>query len=141
MKVFFDTNILVDLLVPVRPSADASSSVLDELVKNRHEIVVTTQSILDVYYIAQGYSVSKTEIDVLTAWLLNHTNVRPIDCFDLRMALEYLNPDYEDYSQLSRAEGERCSVFLTSDKNILARGMDTMLVLTPEQFVERMRAS
>ena len=139
MKVFLDTNILLDLLAPGRPCADISSTVVDGLFKNRHEIMVTTQSLVDIYYIAQRFGVTKLEIDVLTSWMLNHSNVRSINCFDLRLALEDINPDFEDNAQIVRAEDSNCDIFLTSDKKIIARGLESMLVLTPEQFVERMR--
>ena len=141
MKIFLETNILLDLLVAARPSADASATVMDEIVKSRIDIYVTTQSIVDIYYIARSYSVSKAEIDNLSLWLLNHTNVRSLDLFDLKLALEDPHPDFEDNAQIARAEDQRCDVFLTSDKKILSRDIDSMLVMTPEQFVERMRSA
>ena len=114
---------------------------MDEIVKSRIDIYVTTQSIVDIYYIARSYSVSKAEIDNLSLWLLNHTNVRSLDVFDLKLALEDPHPDFEDNAQIARAEDQRCDVFLTSDKKILSRDIDSMLVMTPEQFVERMRSA
>lgn len=139
MKVFLDTNIILDLLVPGRPCCDTSATIMHQLLSYRHEIVITTQSVIDAYYSSQRYHISKGDIDFLIEWLMNKTNIRYIDIFSLRFALRVGHPDFEDSAQISCAENEGCDIFLTSDAGILARGIETMLVLTPAQFLERMK--
>lgn len=139
MRIFFDTNTLLDVLIPGRPSKSASDTAMQIIKKCRYEIFVSTQSIIDIYYTAQRCHIDKEDVDIFTSWILDHANVRPIESYDLRVALEDIHPDFEDNVQIARAEDQHCDIFLTSDKKIIARDLESMLVLTPEQFVERMR--
>lgn len=141
MKIFMDTNVLLDFILDGRQRNATVQIIFDSLKANRIETFVTTQSILDMVFVAEKEGQCKTMTDVFVNWMLNHFNVRPIESCDLRIALENTNSDFEDNAQIARAEDQHCDIFLTSDKKILARGLETMLVLTPEQFVERMRAS
>ena len=139
MRIFLDTNILLDVLVPGRSSGFASHTALQVIKRCRDEIYLSAQSIIDIYYTANKCHVDREDIDSFTEWLLNFTNVRFIDSFCIREALKAGHPDFEDSAQIACAEEEECDVFLTSDNGILGRGIDSMLVMTPEQFVDRMR--
>ncbi len=139
MRIFLDTNILLDLVISGRPSTIDSLTTMQIINRCRYEVYVSTQSIIDFNFTAHRYKKSKEDIDHLIEWLLNNANVRPIDCFSLRIALNSGHPDFEDSAQLACAEDEECDVFLTSDAGILAREVDTMLVMTPGQFLDRMR--
>ena len=139
MRIFFDTNILLDVLIPGRSSGFASQTALQVIKRCHDEIFLSTQSLIDIYFTASKCHVDKEDIDSFTEWLLNFTNVRYIDSFCIRFALESGHPDFEDSAQIACAEDEECDVFLTSDKCILDRDIDSMLVMTPRQFVDRMR--
>ena len=139
MRIFLDTNILLDVLVPGRSSGFASHTALQVIKRCRDEIYLSAQSIIDIYYTANKCHVDREDIDSFTEWLLNCTNVRYIDSFCIREALKSGHPDFEDSAPLACAEEEECDVFLTSDDGILSRGIDSMLVMTPGQFVDRMR--
>ena len=139
MRIFLNTNILLDIVISGRPSTIDSLTTMQIINRCRYEVYVTTQSIIDFHFIAHRYKKSKEDIDRLIDWLLNNANVRPIDCFSLRQALDSGNPDFEDSVQLACAEEEDCDVFLTSDAGILTREAGTMLVMTPGQFLDRMR--
>ena len=139
MRIFLDTNILLDVLVPGRSSGFASHTALQVIKRCRDEIYLSAQSIIDIYYTAHKCHVDREDIDSFTEWLLNFTKVRFIDSFCIREALKAGHPDFEDSAQIACAEEEECDVFLTSDNGILGRGIDSMLVMTPEQFVDRMR--
>lgn len=139
MRVFLDTNVLLDLLIPSRPSAMDSLVAVQTIRRCRYEYYVTTQSILDLNFTAQRGHKSREDINGLIKWLLDYANVRHIDYFSLKIALESGHPDLEDSAQLACAEEEECDVFLTSDAGILARDIDYMLVMTPGQFIDRMR--
>ncbi|MBO7644538.1 MAG: PIN domain-containing protein [Bacteroidales bacterium] len=139
MRIFFDTNTLLDVLIPGRPSKSASDTAMQIIKKCRYEIFVSTQSIIDIYYTAQRCHIDKEDVDIFTSWILDHANVRPIEIFCLRSALQSGNPDFEDSAQLACAEDEECDVFLTSDKGILNRDITEMLVMTPAQFIEKVK--
>ena len=139
MRIILDTNVLLDLLIPVRPSALDSLVAVQTIRRCHYEFFVTTQSILDLNFTAQRSHKSREDIDSLIKWLLNLANVRHIDCFSLKLALESGHPDLEDSAQLACAEDEECDVFLTSDTGILSRDIKSMMVMTPTQFIDKMR--
>ena len=140
MKIFFDTNIVLDILDPRRPSGRESTIILNEALSHSLEIVVTTQSIVDCCYIALRTGILKSEVDVLVSWLSDHVNIRPITVSDIKEALRSGAPDFEDAAQLSCADSEGCDVFLTGDTRLLSYGTgSSMLMLTPQQFVDKMR--
>ena len=139
MRIFFDTNVLLDVLIPGRPSKIASDTVMQIIRRSRYELFVTTQSIIDMYYTAHRSHVDKVDIDKYIEWLLNYANVRPIESYCLRSALESGHNDFEDSAQLACAEDEECDVFLTSDEGIHRRDITSMLVMTPDQFIDRLR--
>jgi predicted nucleic acid-binding protein len=140
MKVFLDTNILLDVLNDNRPSWKLSSIIMEEVKVHRIEAVVTAQSIVDSHYIAPKSGTSRDVIDSFAQWLSNHVNVRPITVFEIISALRSGLPDFEDAVQVCCAEAEGCDVFVTNDKQLLGGNYGTsMLLLTPQQFVDKMR--
>ena len=142
MKVFFDTNIILDILDARRKSADTVSIIVEMAKKGEFEVIVTTQSILDSYYITSRCGIRKEEVDRLTKWMMSTLNVRFINEFDLREALKKDNPDFEDSCQLAHADFEGCEFFLTNDRKVLNRtDFSPIKMMTPEQFVDKMRIS
>lgn len=140
MKVFLDTNILLDVLDDDRPCWKLSSMIMEEIKARRIEAVATTQSIVDSYYIAPKSGTPRVVIDSFTQWLSEYVNVRPISVFDIRSAVKSRQPDFEDAAQVYCAEAEGCDVYVTNDKQLLGRNYGTsMLMLTPQQFVDKMR--
>ena len=101
--------------------------------------VQTTRGIVDLNFTARRFHIAGAEIEKLIKWLLACTNVRHIDYSCLRRALESGYGDLEDSAQIACAEYEECDVFLTSDKSLLSRDLSPILVLTPEQFLDKMR--
>ncbi len=142
MKVFLDTNIILDVLDARRHSAQTSIRIMELARKGYLEAVVTTQSILDAYYIASRCGIKKSEVDSLTKWMMSTINVRVINEPDIREALRKDNPDFEDNCQLAHADFEGCDYFITNDKKVLKRtDFSPIKMITPEQFVEKMRIS
>ena len=51
LKVFFDTNVILDVLLGDRPNSSASNFLFEVVKEGLMEGVVTTQSLLDAAYI------------------------------------------------------------------------------------------
>ncbi len=136
MKIFIDTNIILDMIEPKRPGSESSAVLFELARKNKIELFLSTQSILDSYYISANLGLQRGELDILTDWILHHLNVRHITSFDIKQALVQNNPDIEDNAQISLAEGEDCDYFVTNDRGILKRGaQDEMIFINPEQII------
>lgn len=137
MRIFLDTNVLLDFVHDGRPNNETAKLLLASISNKHQEAYVTTQSILDVVYV--GVKIDRAKTMVFVNYMMDNYNVRHIDSFSLKAALQSGHPDIEDSAQLACAEEEECDVFLTSDAGILARSVDSMLVMTPAQFIDRMR--
>ncbi len=143
MKVFLDTNVLLDVLCRSgRPSAEASSQILQAIRSGRMEGVITTQSIVDAAYILSRGNVQQPFLQAIET-LLRFVNVRPIDAMDIRDALLHPTGDFEDDVQFACAETEGCDLVITSDRKRLNRTKvpGEMLYFSPETFVARMAES
>ena len=137
-KIYLDTNFLLDILIKDRPGSDEALLVLSLLKRFHIEIFCSTQSLLDIYFIAGRKKIIKQEIDVLCSWLVNYTNVRPIGWFEFKDALMSANPDIEDAAQIALAKTEHCDIFLTNDKRILDKERDdSLLFMSPAAFIDK----
>ena len=138
-KIYLDTNFLLDVLIKDRVGHEEALLVISLLQRFHTEIVCSTQSLLDTYYIAGRKKIIKQEIDVLCSWLVHYTNVRPIGWFELREALMSAEKDIEDAARIALAKTEHCEIFLTSDQKILKKEEDgSLLFMSPAGFIEKL---
>ena len=138
MKAYLDTSVFLDLLVKDRPNSIDSLIVFESIVHSGGEIFISTQSIIDSYYVAERQNVKKEEIDNWVAWLLSHANVSQIGWFEFQDALKSGERDIEDAAQIALAKAENCDVFITSDAEILAREKeDFLLFISPREFISK----
>ena len=138
-KIFFDTYFLLDVLIKDRVGHEEAVLVLSLLKKFHTEIVCSTQSLLDTYFIAGRKKIIKQEIDSLTSWLVHYANVRSIGWFELRDAMMSAEKDIEDAAQIALAKTEHCEVFLTTDQRILNKEQEeSLLFMSPAGFIEKL---
>jgi predicted nucleic acid-binding protein len=141
MRAFLDTNILIDFLEKDRPSSESSSIIWEAARMHRIEVFVTTQSILDMFYVVSDIHKDRQSACDFIYWMIHHINVEYVSAPDLLKALASPDNDLEDNAQISYAEIKGCDVFITNDRKILKRtDLHPMLVMTPEQFVEKMKS-
>lgn len=142
VKVFIDTNVLVDFLIPDRAGHSAALQVFLLAYSHYIEVAVSTQSILDASFICgkvPGFSSESFRASMLH--LLDHTNSGYIDTCDLKTGLKDASADLEDNAQLAFAYHQCCDIIITSDKEMLSRKVPgPMQVMSPEVFVNNCRA-
>ena len=139
VKVFVDTNILIDFLNSSRGGHGVALDLFNIILSNKAEAAITTQSILDAAYVCakeDGFNNEKFRETV--TMLVGRTNIGFIDSFDIREAFGNPDPDIEDNAQISFAYNQVCDVFLTNDRKILSRKLpEPMIAMTPSDFVDR----
>ena len=88
IKVFLDTNVLIDVLsAERRPSTDYSDRIFQEIRNCRLEGVMTIQSIVDASYVFRR---DNNSLDLFRDRILqirNYVNLEPLDYSDLTDAL------------------------------------------------------
>ena len=142
VKVFIDTNVLIDLLVPSRKGYNCATELFTLVFDSNIEAAISTQSILDAIYAGQKYpevdmASLRTKLENLTL----KTNIGQVNSFDVRSALRNPNPDIEDSAHISFAYDQVCDFFITNDQKLLNRKLPSPLkAMTPEQFVNCCKA-
>lgn len=137
LKVFLDTNVLLDALLDNRPGAVFSLAVLTMVKNNMLEAEVTTQSIVDAEYISHHYGTPRERFTAFIKEISRYVNMDYIDATNIRWALEHSGGDFEDDAQYSSAFSWVCDYYLTWDKEMLKRTEfgNVLTVMTPKDFM------
>lgn len=139
-KVFLDTNVLLDILIPGRVYEKESRIIMDVVMKGGLEAVLTVQSVLDAAYVASrsaGYNPDAFRQSIQT--IRNCVNLDSLDNFDLAHALDSVHKDLEDLCQASRAFNTACDYIITGDCRFRCPEWMQTPVVTPLDFVNKMR--
>ena len=124
-KIFFDANILLDILIPNRPNHLKAMKVYS-IVCERYDVFASSENILTtIEYIA-----SKNGTDCEVVWKFFNSLKQNFELYNfseiLDESLEIYHHacknkekiDFEDLLQLESAIKNSCQVFLTEDKGI-----------------------
>lgn len=140
IKVFFDTNVVLDLLIPGR-ECDFARAILSAVKAHRLEGQISTQSILDARYSSQKQGVPMEQFKLFYDDLRSYINIDSIDSLNLQWAFDNYKGDLEDDAQYACAYDGGCDYFLTRDKRMYERNnpLCPMTVISPEEFVAAMK--
>ncbi|MBR1698849.1 MAG: PIN domain-containing protein [Bacteroidales bacterium] len=142
IKVFLDTNVLLDVLCEERrPYSEASKIVFQAIKSGLLEGELTTQSFLDASYIlCRGRNNPALSERLLR--LMDFINVDSIDSFNIREALATPKGDFEDDAQYACAIEGACDIFLTHDQELIKQYKDVnphIRFYTPQEFVAKLK--
>ena len=133
MRIFFDTNVILDLLANRSGFADDAEKAIDCASRDGNKGLVSALTVCDIVYILRK-SMSRDEVgrqikalqDVLE--IIDIAGRSVIDAFDVAVS------DYEDTVQYLNATAAKADVIVTRDKNGFT-GAD-IRVCTPREFLE-----
>ena len=128
MKIFLDTNILLDLLLQ-REKFEEAMIIFNSIEKGIHEGVVLDITLVNVEYISR-----KQEIDTKEFLKLMVENCKVVGA-DNNLSMEALNlnnNDFEDSLQYVCAKNEMCEQIITNDKGFYLGELE---VLGSSEFV------
>lgn len=135
MKLFLDTNVLLDVLMDSRPSHLESAMILGLGEKGAAQIVITTQSIVDAAYVFTQKE--KNSLDIFRKairFLLSIATVAAIDENCTKAALHSNIGDFEDAAQIDCAANAECDFLISSDKKWKA--YTALPVYTPKELCD-----
>lgn len=140
MKIQFDTNILLDILLPEREGAEASALLFEAARARFLTAYISAQSIVDAEYVCHrlpGFSSSSFKSAVTE--ILKFVNVDGVGYTDLCHAME-VDSDFEDAAQVAHAYRNYCRFFVTRDRQLLAgNSLYQFPCITPEDLLLRMK--
>lgn len=112
MKIFLDTNILLDLLLE-RERFEESMIILNSIERGVHEGVLLDITLVNVDYIAKKQKVDASSFLKL---IVKNCKVVGVDNTLAMEALELDNNDFEDSLQYVSAKSMGCEQIITNDK-------------------------
>lgn len=134
MKIFLDTNVMVDLLV-VRDNPlqnQNSQQALSNLLQLGYEAVCSAASFTNIAYLLQKIS-KPAPVRKIMETLFNRVKILPATPEQAFAALKNPFKDIEDAFLYECARENKCDIILTNNiKDFIQSDIKT---LTPEQFV------
>ena len=133
MRVFFDTNVIMDTLIGGRPSSEASLRIAELMKQDEIRISISALSIADAVYSCRKHFDHQTILSHVDT-LRHRWRVLSLNEYNIYDALHSECPDFEDALQISMAEGD-CDVIVTNNTKHF-KGYTALEVCTPQEFLE-----
>ncbi len=135
MRVFLDTNIIIDLLDNSREGFMSAALIFEAAKEGYLDVCVSSHSITDCAYIAR-----KKPLDIFQyaiSRILPFVDVLPLTRDHLAKASTSSCPDFEDAALIACAEENLCDVIITSNTKHF-KDFTFIKVHTPKEFVRLM---
>ena len=133
MKIFIDTNVVIDYLVNRMPFADDAEAVIDFCVREGNKGAFTTLSVCNAVYII-GKTTGRHQAELLLKAVAEFLELLPIPPEAIKTNLGEDHPDFEDALQIAAAQEWGAEVILTRDKD--GFGNSPIKVFTPTEFLD-----
>lgn len=133
MKLFIDTNVVIDVLARRQHFYDASAAILTMLEKDEAEGFISAISFNNIHYILRKQS-GKTKADNAIRMLLSAFNIVTLDEKILTRTIESAFNDFEDGIQFFSAMRSNADYLIS--RNVKDFPHDDIPVLTPEEFLQ-----
>lgn len=138
MKVLFDTNVVLDVLLDREPHVDPASKLFSLVDSGRIDGAVCATTITTIYYIAaKSFSAAKAKKEIQT--LLAMFEGASVDKQVLDAALQLAFPDYEDAVLHEAAQTVGADAIVTRDQAGFPRAK--LPILAPAELPAAIAAS
>ena len=138
MRVFLDTNILIDALTQRQPHYADSQAVLDRCGAQGHEVFIAVHGLATTFYLLENIGDAPSAQQALADFLLR-ASIATLTDSDVRRAFTLGFTDLEDALQAIAAEVCTADCIVTRNQADFARS--PVPALTPADFLVRFPAS
>ena len=134
MRVFLDTNIIIDYFDEQREHYLPASIIFDLAKKGKLELTICAQSFVNAFYIL-GKSYPKAELYISMRSLYRLCGVSPVDASIIEQALALESVDFEDTVQYLSSVASDTDIIITRDE----RGFKDFPIqhVSAEQFLDK----
>ena len=138
-RVFFDTNIILDL-IQERPGYDAIARILQKQENGDIQVCLSVLSMANVAYVLRKTLHHSLIVPTLKQ-ISSVMEVIPMDDSQFQQALMLSGPDFEDIMQLTCAIAGGCQVIITHNPRDfhvgkgLAEEFQMPEIFTPEEYI------
>ena len=136
MRLFIDTNVVMDAIVPGR---SGEKEALDIISLGKHPEIrlrILSLSIANIVYLAHKY-LPKSSIIEYVKRIYREWKIIPLGDMDIDFAMKSDCPDFEDALQISAAEMES-DVIVTNNKKHF-EPYTALPVFTPAEVLDKLR--
>jgi len=134
MKLFFDTNILMDIVFERPICIDEEGKILQLAFKEQLQIVVSALSFVNTIYVAKKYDKSIDDVKKVLFSLSKHISVIDISGKSAVDMLSNAWNDYEDGLQYLCAMNSKSDIIITRNKKDFK--LSNIPVYTPQEFLD-----
>jgi predicted nucleic acid-binding protein len=138
VRVFLDTNILLDIVEQREPFHTASQQVLERCDDLGFDLFVAAHGLATLFYLTArraGTGAALAAVHQILGW----AEVAPLGDVEARTAFGYGIADYEDALQVAAAESGGVDWFVTRDATGFAGS--PVPILSPDEFLQRFPAN
>jgi len=132
IKVFLDTNILVDLIADRKPFSKHAIEIFKSAEKNKTQLFTSSHSIATAHYLLKKY-VDEKELRTILFNLIEFLVVIPVDQDLLKNGLRSSHKDFEDAVQILCASSIVGMNFIVT-RNIQDFKTSEIAVLPPDEM-------
>ena len=133
MKIFVDTNVIIDYLVDRVPFADDAEAVIDICVSEGNEGAFSGLSACNAVYII-GRAIGQCKAELLVKGVASLIGLLPINSEEIKSNLGAEHPDFEDSLQIAAAQAWGADVIVTRDSTGFVNS--PIKVQTPSEFID-----
>lgn len=137
MRVLFDTNVVLDLLLDRRPHSLTAAQLVTEVDRGRIEGLLGATTVTTVHYVAANAAGAARAREHIQK-LLSVFDVAPVGRAVLSDALELRFRDYEDAVLHEAARHARAAGVVTRDRAAFARA--TLSIYAPDELLMMVKA-
>ena len=135
MKVFLDTNVLLDVIEKRAPFFAASHDVFMKSARKEIDALIGASSVTDIYYIANKNCKNAKQALNYIIDLLNVVNVVDTKAVDIQNAIKFNMPDFEDAVVAATAMRENAQYIITRNADDYKNA--PILVISPVDFLKK----
>lgn len=132
MKVFLDTNVMIDLIIERNPFFKQIAEITTIAEKNKIELFTSSLSFVNTFYVASKVNPKELVLETLKKFRII-CNVSIIDELNIDKSLISEFEDFEDAVQYNSASYHECDYIITRDKKGFKNSKIT--IMNPEEFL------
>ena len=136
MKLLFDTNILLDVLLPREPWAENGRKLWQANDDGHITGFITATTLTDIFYITRRLANATVAIEAVKTCLMAFA-IAPVDRPELEQATQLPGNDFEDNLQITCAANANLDGIITRDPHGFQSA--TITIYTPEQALAQLQ--
>ena len=137
-KIYFDTNIVLDMIDASRPNHIKSIQLLKQLGLQKYQMYISEDMLSTIYYISKDKT---STLEFFENIIYIDWNILAFGTHVIKNATQLAlkeNLDLEDLLQCLCAKENECQILITNDKKFYDCGLD---VLSAEAFLEKYKTN